>query len=215
MAVIRPAESKDIAALLPIDLACFPYDAMSKRSFRRFIQHEHADFVVVENAGEVIGYAILLFRQATRSYVAYIPLPFGPCAPEKFSGVQGLVEHDGGCILSVVPRAEPCLLQFLRTGREGLNQDDVLEFFHWAPLAYCPPRFAERTTNGDHLPLRRPGVTKAIACSPTHVTASPRLCPTDHHVQKYGRLPHTSVDPASLLDRPLGLVSRACLRATH
>ena len=91
---VRPAEAADISELLRIDQQCFPYDAMSKRSFRRFLQHHDADFVVIEalsaeanhadfakqstNASAthsathaeskrpIVGYAILLFRQATK-----------------------------------------------------------------------------------------------------------------------------------------------------
>lgn len=120
MAVIRPAESKDIAALLPIDLACFPYDAMSKRSFRRFIQHEHADFVVVEVDDQVIGYAILLFRQATKLCRLY---SFA-VAPEH----QG---HGHGRALMAwcIERGQDEHCLFLRTEVKA-DQDQVLDFFH-------------------------------------------------------------------------------------
>ncbi|RUO38127.1 ribosomal-protein-alanine acetyltransferase [Aliidiomarina shirensis] len=76
--VIMPAQLQDVPDLLRIDQLCFPYDAMSKRSFKRFIQHDQGDFVVIRRAqpaqsaseqtshNPILGYAILLFRQATR-----------------------------------------------------------------------------------------------------------------------------------------------------
>ncbi|MGX5913758.1 peptidase C39 family protein [Aliidiomarina sp. Khilg15.8] len=66
MGSIRQAQLTDTKALAAIEAVCFPYDALSARSFRRFIKLGEADVVVIEQAAEVVGYAILLFRPATR-----------------------------------------------------------------------------------------------------------------------------------------------------
>lgn len=120
--LIRSATAADIALLLPIDQQCFPYDAMSKRSFRRFISHEHAHFVVLEVQQRVVGYAILLFRQATRLCRLY---SFA-VAPE----LQGL--GYGKQLLSYClgqGQAAHCL--FLRTETKADNLASVQFFEHF------------------------------------------------------------------------------------
>jgi len=60
------ASTRHLSELARLETLCFPYDAMSRRSLRRFISHEHADFVVLEQGTALVGYAILLYRPATK-----------------------------------------------------------------------------------------------------------------------------------------------------
>ncbi len=63
---IRPAQPADLDALVDIERRCFKTDQLSKRSLRRFIAHETAELLVVEDpTGELLGYALVLFRAAT------------------------------------------------------------------------------------------------------------------------------------------------------
>lgn len=66
MSSIRQAQLTDTKALAAIEAVCVPYDALSERSFRRFIKLGEAHVVVIEESAVVVGYAILLFRPATK-----------------------------------------------------------------------------------------------------------------------------------------------------
>jgi ribosomal protein S18 acetylase RimI-like enzyme len=62
---IRPAEARDIGALVAIENAVFATDRISRRSFRQLIERESAETLVLEEAGQVVGYAMVLFRKGT------------------------------------------------------------------------------------------------------------------------------------------------------
>ncbi|MCO4320055.1 GNAT family N-acetyltransferase/peptidase C39 family protein [Aliidiomarina quisquiliarum] len=67
---IVPAHKDHLVALQSINQRGAPYDTISRRSFRRFIQHEQAELFALEVAEEAswlcVGYAILLYRKATK-----------------------------------------------------------------------------------------------------------------------------------------------------
>lgn len=65
---IRLATLADVSALTIIEAQSFPHDALSARSFRRFIKLGEAEVWVIENpqTKTVQGYAIMLYRQATK-----------------------------------------------------------------------------------------------------------------------------------------------------
>ncbi|TRW50002.1 GNAT family N-acetyltransferase [Aliidiomarina halalkaliphila] len=119
-AVIKLATADHLDDLLRIDKACFPYDAMSRRSFRRFVQHEHGHMVVLENAtGQALGYAILLFRQATKLCRLYSFAVLPEAQGEGYG--QQLMDY---CIDQA--RAENCL--FLRSEVRA-DQQRAVSFF--------------------------------------------------------------------------------------
>jgi ribosomal protein S18 acetylase RimI-like enzyme len=62
---IRPAVVEDLDALLELENRCFDYDRLSRRSFRRFLTTDTASCLVAEQAGRVIGYALVLFHGRT------------------------------------------------------------------------------------------------------------------------------------------------------
>ncbi|RUO56885.1 ribosomal-protein-alanine N-acetyltransferase [Pseudidiomarina homiensis] len=60
------AQRHHLDALERIEEASFSTDRISRRSFRRFIDQGIGDFQVVMEDGEVVGYYIVLYRQATQ-----------------------------------------------------------------------------------------------------------------------------------------------------
>ncbi len=62
---IRPAVVEDLDALLELENRCFDYDRLSRRSLRRFLTTDTASCLVAEQAGRVIGYALVLFHGRT------------------------------------------------------------------------------------------------------------------------------------------------------
>jgi ribosomal-protein-alanine acetyltransferase len=62
---IRPAVVEDLDRLLELENRCFEYDRLSRRSFRRFLTTDTASCLVAEQAGRVIGYALVLFHGRT------------------------------------------------------------------------------------------------------------------------------------------------------
>lgn len=64
--VLRPACRDDIDDLEQIENRSFITDRISRRSFRRFIDQGIGDFQVLTVNGQVVGYYIVLYRQATQ-----------------------------------------------------------------------------------------------------------------------------------------------------
>ncbi len=62
---IRNANLSDAASLLALEHKCFTADRISLRSFKRFIAEKRSDLLLVERAGQVIGYFLLIYRRGT------------------------------------------------------------------------------------------------------------------------------------------------------
>ncbi|MGO1329041.1 MAG: GNAT family N-acetyltransferase, partial [Idiomarina loihiensis] len=65
MASIQPARNEHLDAVTALEAVTFPEDAISKRSFRRFIESPSADFQVLLLNEKVIGYTVVLYRNNT------------------------------------------------------------------------------------------------------------------------------------------------------
>ncbi|WP_221801820.1 GNAT family N-acetyltransferase/peptidase C39 family protein [Oceanobacter mangrovi] len=63
--LLRSACRADLASLLALEKLCFDSDRLSRRSFIHFMDHGHAEVLVAEEAGELLGYAIVMFRRGT------------------------------------------------------------------------------------------------------------------------------------------------------
>jgi ribosomal protein S18 acetylase RimI-like enzyme len=63
--VIRPAVADDLEALVELEQRCFEYDRLSRRSFRHFLASDTAECLVAEEAGRLVGYALVLFHGRT------------------------------------------------------------------------------------------------------------------------------------------------------
>ena len=63
--LIRTAEPGDLAELFRIENAAFAGDRISRRSFRRFLESPRARLLVATGPDGLVGYALLLLRQAT------------------------------------------------------------------------------------------------------------------------------------------------------
>lgn len=120
MGIIRLAQLTDVKALAKIEALSFPYDALSERSFRRFIKLNEARVTVIEDGNEVRGYAILLFRQATKLARLY-SFAIDPLFQNKGLGSELLLHTEKS--------AEASLSLFLRL---EVKADDrqALRFFH-------------------------------------------------------------------------------------
>ncbi|MDX1706647.1 ribosomal protein S18-alanine N-acetyltransferase [Pseudidiomarina sp.] len=64
--LLTRASREHLDALERIETASFITDRISRRSFRRFIDQDIGDFQVLLSDGEVVGYYIVLYRQATQ-----------------------------------------------------------------------------------------------------------------------------------------------------
>ncbi|MCV0397677.1 MAG: GNAT family N-acetyltransferase [Rhizobiaceae bacterium] len=64
-AVIRPARTADLDALVAIETAAFSGDRLTRRSLARLISVPSACVLVADCEGEVLGYCVVLFRAST------------------------------------------------------------------------------------------------------------------------------------------------------
>lgn len=62
---LRKAIDADLEDLLKLELRCFPGDRLSRRSFKRFLKAGPHELAVIEDAGQIIGYSLLLYRTGT------------------------------------------------------------------------------------------------------------------------------------------------------
>lgn len=62
----RPAVAEDLEDLLALEAACFATDRLSRRSFRRWLRRTDRVFLVARDAGELLGYVLVLLRRGTR-----------------------------------------------------------------------------------------------------------------------------------------------------
>ena len=62
---IRLARGEDLDRLLALENRCFEHDRLSRRSFRHFLTSDTASCMVAERAGELLGYALVLFHGRT------------------------------------------------------------------------------------------------------------------------------------------------------
>jgi ribosomal protein S18 acetylase RimI-like enzyme len=62
---IRAARAADLDRLLALEARCFEHDRLSRRSFRRFLSSDTASCLVAERAGDLVGYALVLFHGRT------------------------------------------------------------------------------------------------------------------------------------------------------
>ena len=63
--MIRAARVSDLKGLVDLENRCFQHDRLSKRQFRYMLTRAHADTLVEERRGRLVGYVLVLFRRAT------------------------------------------------------------------------------------------------------------------------------------------------------
>jgi ribosomal protein S18 acetylase RimI-like enzyme len=61
-AAVRRAEKGDLANLVELEERCFATDRLAGRNYRRLLQSPASEILVVEQAGELLGSAVLLYR---------------------------------------------------------------------------------------------------------------------------------------------------------
>lgn len=82
---LRPAVLADLDALLQLERECFDTDRISQRSMRRFLKRNSPIFRVAEEAGQVLGYGLLLCHKGT-SLARLYSLAVSPRAQGKGLG---------------------------------------------------------------------------------------------------------------------------------
>lgn len=92
MVKVRLANSKDLERVTVLEASTYPEDAISKRSFRRFIESETADFFVLEVNGNVEGYVVVLYRNNTNLARLYALVVSERC---RHKGYGRLLLHKG------------------------------------------------------------------------------------------------------------------------
>ena len=61
----RSAEKQDVKQLVAIENRCFIQDRLSARNFHWMLEKGHADIILAELNGAMVGYALLLYRRGT------------------------------------------------------------------------------------------------------------------------------------------------------
>jgi ribosomal protein S18 acetylase RimI-like enzyme len=64
--VVRPAQSADLEGLVALENVSFATDKLSRRSFRHWLSSDHRALLVVEWAGLVAGYILIIYHPGTR-----------------------------------------------------------------------------------------------------------------------------------------------------
>jgi len=63
--VFRIATLDDLPALIQLEQQCFTTDRLTPRSFQWMISRAHAQLIVAEQNGQLLGYALVLFHRGT------------------------------------------------------------------------------------------------------------------------------------------------------
>jgi ribosomal-protein-alanine N-acetyltransferase len=79
---IRPARASDVEALVALENGAFATDRISRRSFRSMIASKSASVLVKRSGGDLAGYAVVLFREGSRSARLY-----SIAADPRFAGI--------------------------------------------------------------------------------------------------------------------------------
>lgn len=62
----REVAAADVARLWALEQRCFVADRLSQRRMRFYVNAAHAEFILAEQDGELLGYALLLLRRGTQ-----------------------------------------------------------------------------------------------------------------------------------------------------
>ncbi|MBW5413209.1 GNAT family N-acetyltransferase/peptidase C39 family protein [Pseudomonas sp. MAG002Y] len=94
---LRPAVHEDLNALVELEKRCFEYDRLSRRNFQWMLTRANASLTLVEEAGNTLGYALVLFHQNT-SLARLYSIAIDPAARGRKLG-QHLLEAAEACAI--------------------------------------------------------------------------------------------------------------------
>lgn len=91
--IFRNASAEDLPSLLSLENQCFEHDRLSPRSFQWMISRAHASLIVAQAAGQLMGYALLLFHRGT-SLARLYSIAISPAARGQGLGKRLLAEAE-------------------------------------------------------------------------------------------------------------------------
>ncbi|ROM33210.1 ribosomal-protein-alanine acetyltransferase [Pseudomonas poae] len=94
----RVATPADVPGLMALEQHCFTTDRLSSRSFQWMINRAHGRLWVAERDGQLLGYALLLFRR-------------GSALARLYSIAVAQAARGGGLGLQLLARMEGCALE--------------------------------------------------------------------------------------------------------
>lgn len=169
--IIRLATPDDVDALMALEQAAFNHDRLTRRSLRRFVDRPTAACLVAEHKGEVVGYALLLFRLGTamaRLYsIAVSPAMRGMGLGEALMAAAEKVAFGHACIfLRLEVRADnaPAIALYRKLGYRQFGR--YLDYYYDHTDAL---RFEKRLSGDDSRPKEAPPYyhqTTDFTCGP-------------------------------------------------
>lgn len=142
---------------MALEERCFAFDRISRRSFRHLLTKGHADCLVAEEEGRILGYALLLYSKGTALARLY-SLAVDP--DERRRGIGGLLlagaeqaARDGGAVelrLEVRADNEGAIAQYRSAGFRPFGSIQDYYEDHAEAL-----RMAKRLAGGNRVALRR------------------------------------------------------------
>lgn len=147
---LRQAVPADITQLLRLENRCFESDRLTRRNFQYLLRRGHAQCVVAERDGVLLGYALVLLRSGTslaRLYsIAVSPEARGQGVGKILLQAAANAAIDGGAMLmrlEVRPDNEPAIRLYREAGYREFGR--YLDYYedHAAAL-----RFERRLTAG-------------------------------------------------------------------
>lgn len=101
--MLRPAVLADITQLVRLENRCFDTDRLTRRNFHHLLSRGHAQCLVAEQDGQILGYALVLLRRGTslaRLYsIAVAPEARGRKLAETLLAGAAKAAIDGGALL--------------------------------------------------------------------------------------------------------------------
>ncbi|MCD8548502.1 MAG: GNAT family N-acetyltransferase, partial [Aeromonadaceae bacterium] len=162
--MIRDAQLEDLPALLALEQTAFPGDRLSSRQFRRFIKSDNSRTLVLQQDGQLAGYALVLFHHRTHLARLY-SLAIAP--PLRGQGLAGQL-------------MEACEQEALARGYLTLRLE-VREDNRWRPGPVPQARLPPHPPAGPLLRRcrRRHPAGEAPAAGQTHQPAAGALLRSD------------------------------------
>ncbi|MBA6412051.1 GNAT family N-acetyltransferase/peptidase C39 family protein [Parahaliea sp. F7430] len=186
MIEIRPAQSKDLSALLELESSCFATDRISRRSFRRWLSHPDCVFTVALIEQQVSAYALVTLRRGThlaRLYsLAVAPSARGQGLAEKLIKASEDGARDAGSIYLRLEVASTNYAAITLYKKLGYKQFGLYEDYYedHGPALRMEKCIHPYTPSGDSRTLPWLAQTTAFTCGPSALMMAMAGLPGDY-----------------------------------